>query len=57
VDRKRFRSAPIGDDDGRLYRSDVRPLVACGLVLLREVGDAELDGLGTVAEAVEPELG
>ena len=48
-----YRIALIGEDEGRLFRSDVRLLVWEGLVLVREVRDAELDDLRAVAEVVE----
>jgi hypothetical protein len=51
-----YRFALTDDDDGRPFRSDVRLLIADGLVLLREVHDADLDGLWAVAEVVELEL-
>jgi len=48
-----YRFALIGEDEGRPFRSDVRLLVWEGLVLVREVRDADLDDLRAVAEVVE----
>jgi hypothetical protein len=48
-----YRFTLTGHDDGRPFRSDIRLLVADGLVLLREVHDADLDGLWAVAEVIE----
>jgi hypothetical protein len=48
-----YRFALTGQDEGRPFRSDVRLLVWEGLVLVREVCDAELDDLRAVAEVVE----
>lgn len=52
-----YRFTLTGSEDGRPFRSDVRLLVAEGLVLVREVNDADLDGLWAAAEVVELELG
>ncbi len=48
-----YRFALTGEDEGRPFRSNVRLLVWEGLVVVREVRDAELDDLRAVAEVVE----
>ena len=48
-----YRFALTGEDEGHRFRSNVRLLVWEGLVLVREVRDAELDDLSAVAEVVE----
>ena len=48
-----YRFALAGQDQGHPFRSDVRLLVWEGLVLVREVRDAELDDLRAVAEVVD----
>ncbi len=52
-----YRFTLTGQEDGRPFRSNVRLLVADELILLREVHDADLDGLWTIAEVIELELG